>query len=44
MKSEEVFENVTKARSGLMNASSVKEVSEANNALTGAINIIIRYC
>lgn len=32
-----VFENVTKARSGLMNASSVKEVSQANNALTGAL-------
>ncbi|WP_400253324.1 LemA family protein, partial [Methanobrevibacter smithii] len=32
-----VFENVTKARSGLMNAGSVKEVSEANNALTGAL-------
>ena len=34
---KDVFENVTKARSGLMNAGSVKEVSEANNALTGAL-------
>lgn len=34
---KDVFENVTKARSGLMNAGSVKEVSEANNALTSAL-------
>jgi LemA protein len=29
-----VFENVTKARSGLMNATTVKETAEANNKLT----------
>ena len=34
---KDVFENVTKARSGLMNAGSVKEASVANNALTGAL-------
>ena len=34
---KEVFENVTKARSGLMNASSVKEVSQASNAVTQAL-------
>jgi len=32
-----VFENVTKARSSLMNASGVKESAEANNQLTGAL-------
>ena len=34
---KEVFENVTKARSGLMNASNVKEVSQASNAVTQAL-------
>ncbi|MDI3548966.1 MAG: LemA protein [Methanobacterium sp.] len=29
-----VFENVTKARAGLMNANTVQEIAEANNALT----------
>lgn len=32
-----VFEEVTKARSNIMNATSVKEASEANNQLTGAL-------
>lgn len=32
-----VFENVTKARSSLMNASGVQESAEANNQLTGAL-------
>ncbi|HHY00646.1 MAG TPA: LemA family protein [Methanothermobacter sp.] len=32
-----VFEEVTKARSNLMNAQSVKESQEANNMLTGAL-------
>lgn len=32
-----VFENVTKARSNLMNAQSVPENAEANNMLTGAL-------
>ena len=32
-----VFENVTKARSSLMNATGVKESAEANNQLTGAL-------
>lgn len=32
-----VFEEVTKARSNIMNAISVKEASEANNQLTGAL-------
>ena len=32
-----VFEEVTKARSSLMNAQSVKESQEANNMLTGAL-------
>jgi LemA protein len=32
-----VFENVTKARSNLMNASGVQESAEANNQLTGAL-------
>ena len=34
---KEVFENVTKARSGLMNASSVKEVSQASNTVTQSL-------
>lgn len=34
---KEVFENVTKARSSLMNASSTQEKAEANNALTGTL-------
>ena len=32
-----VFEDVTKARSGLMNASTVQENADANNMLTGAL-------
>jgi LemA protein len=32
-----VFENVTKARSSLMNATTVQENAEANNQLTGAL-------
>jgi LemA protein len=32
-----VFENVTKARSGLMNATTVKETAEANNQLTNTL-------
>ena len=32
-----VFAEITEARSGLMNASSVKEVETANNQLTGAL-------
>ncbi|OEC88780.1 MULTISPECIES: LemA family protein [Methanobacterium] len=32
-----VFEEVTKARSGLMNAQTVQESAEANNMLTGAL-------
>jgi len=32
-----VFENVTKARSSLMNATGVQESAEANNQLTGAL-------
>lgn len=32
-----VFEEVTKARSNIMNATSAKEASEANNQLTGAL-------
>src|SRR3990167_7269439 len=34
---KEVFENVTKARSALMNAKDVGQVQEANNMLTGAL-------
>lgn len=34
---KEVFENVTKARSALMNASSNSEAMDANNMLTGAL-------
>lgn len=34
---KEVFENVTKARSNLMNASGIEETSEANNQLSGAL-------
>ena len=34
---KEVFENVTQARSGLMNASNIKEVSQASNAVTQAL-------
>ncbi len=34
---KEVFENVTKARSALMSASSLKEKAEADNQLTGAL-------
>ncbi len=32
-----VFENVTKARSSLMNATTVQETAEANNQLTGTL-------
>ncbi|MGZ7044442.1 MAG: LemA family protein, partial [Methanobacterium sp.] len=32
-----VFENVTKARTSIMNAKSVPETAEANNQLTGAL-------
>ncbi|MGB9977647.1 LemA family protein [Methanobacterium sp.] len=32
-----VFEEVTKARSGLMNAQTVQETADANNMLTGAL-------
>lgn len=32
-----VFENVAKARSGLMNATTVKETAEANNVLTDTL-------
>ena len=35
-----VFEEVTEARSGLMNAGSVKEVETANNQLTGALKTL----
>lgn len=35
-----VLENVTKARSGLMNASSVKDIQEADNQLTGALRTL----
>lgn len=35
-----VFENVTKARSGLMNAQTVKENAEANNMLTDALKTL----
>ena len=34
---KDVFENVTKARSALMNAKDVGQVQEANNMLTGAL-------
>lgn len=34
---KEVFENVTKARSAMMNAGSMKEKVEADNVLTGAL-------
>lgn len=34
---KEVFENVTKARSNVMNASNIEEASEADNQLTGAL-------
>lgn len=34
---KEVFENVTKARSNVINASGVEEASAANNQLTGAL-------
>lgn len=34
---KEVFENVTKARSALMNANNAAEASEADNMLTGAL-------
>ncbi len=34
---KEVFENVTKARSALMNAKTAKEAGEADNMLTGAL-------
>lgn len=34
---KEIFENVTKARSALVNASSVKEKASADNMLTGAL-------
>ena len=35
-----VLEEVTKARTGVMNASGVEEVSEANNQLTGALKTL----
>ena len=35
-----VFENVTKARSGLMNAKTVKENAEANNQLTETLKTL----
>ncbi len=35
-----VFENVTKARSNLMNANTVKENEKANNQLTGALKTL----
>jgi LemA protein len=35
-----VFENVTKARSNLMNAKTVKENADANNQLTGALKTL----
>ncbi len=35
-----VFENVTKARSSLLNAETVKENQEANNQLTGALKTL----
>ena len=35
-----VFENVTKARSGLMNATTVKETAEANNQLTETLKTL----
>ena len=34
---KEVFENVTKARSNIMNASNIDETSAANDQLTGAL-------
>src|SRR4051794_21246751 len=34
---KEVFENVTKARSAVMQAGNAKEAGEANNMLTGAL-------
>jgi len=37
---KEVFENVTKARSALMNAKSAKEAGEADNMLTGALKTL----
>jgi LemA protein len=35
-----VFENVTKARSGIMNAKTVKGIAEADNQLTGALKTL----
>ena len=35
-----VLENVTKARSGLMNASTVKDIQEADNQLSGALRTL----
>ena len=35
-----VLENVTKARSGMMNASSVKDIQEADNQLSGALRTL----
>jgi LemA protein len=37
---KEVFENVTKARSNVMNASNIEEASEADNQLTGALKTL----
>lgn len=37
---KEVFENVTKARTALMGASSVKEAAKANNMLEGALKTL----
>ena len=36
-----VLEEVTKARSNVMNASNIKETSDANNQLTGALKTLI---
>ena len=32
-----IFDDVTKARSGLMNANTVKDIEEANNTLSGTL-------
>ena len=37
---KEVFENVTQARSNVMNASNIEEASAANNQLTGALKTL----
>lgn len=37
---KEVFENVTKARSAIVNANGVKETAEADNMLTGALKSV----